>query len=50
MGNFDYRIDWDSMAGVGSSEEFLNVIQNGFFIQLVREPRLMNYFKSGLRE
>ena len=39
IGNFDYRrIDWDSMTGDGSSEEFLNVVQDVFFIQLVREP------------
>ena len=39
MGDFNYRgIDWDSMTGDRSTEEFLNVIQEGFFKQLVREP------------
>ena len=39
MGDFNYReIDWSSMTGDRSSEEFLNVIQDGFFKQLVREP------------
>ena len=39
MEDFNYRkIDWDSMTGDGSSEEFLNVVQDGFFIQLVGEP------------
>ena len=38
MEDFNYRrIDWDSITGDGCSEEFLNVIQDGFFIQLVRE-------------
>ena len=39
MGDFNYReIDWNSMTGDRSSEEFLNVVQDGFFKQLVREP------------
>ena len=39
MGDFnDRKINWDSMTGDGSSEEFLNVVQDVFFIQLVREP------------
>ena len=37
MEDFNYRrIDWDSKTGDGSSEEFLNVVQDGFFTQLVR--------------
>ena len=45
-GNFNYRrMDWDSMTGDGSSEEFLNVVQDGFFTQRVREPmRQRNIF------
>ena len=40
MGHFNYkRIDWDSMTGDRCSEEFLNVVQNGFITQLVREPK-----------
>ena len=51
MGDFNYRrIDWDSMTGDRSSEEFLNVIQDVFFIQLVREPMRRKYFRSGLHE
>ena len=39
MGDFNYRnIDWDSMTGDGNAGEFLNVVQDGFFKQLVREP------------
>ena len=39
MGDFNYRgIDWESMTGDRSSKEFLNVIQDSFFKQLVREP------------
>ena len=39
MGDFNYRrIAWDNMTGDGCSEEFLNVVQDGFFMQLVREP------------
>ena len=39
MGDFNYRrIDWDNMTEDRCSEEFLNVVQNVFFIQLVREP------------
>ena len=39
MGDFNYRgIDWDDMTGDRISEEFLNVVQDGFFKQLVREP------------
>ena len=39
MGDFNYRgIEWDSLTGDRSSEEFLNVIQDGFFKQLVWEP------------
>ena len=39
IGDFNYRrINWDSMTGDGCSEEFLNVVQDGFFTQLVREP------------
>ena len=39
MGDFNYRgIDWDTMTGDRSSEEFLNVIQDSFLKQLVREP------------
>ena len=37
VGDFDCRkIDWDSVTGDGSSEELLNVVQDGFFTQLVR--------------
>ena len=39
MGDFNYRgINWDRMTGDGNAEEFLNVIQDGFFQQLIREP------------
>ena len=39
MGDFNYRrIDWDTLTGDGRSEAFLNIIQDGFFKQLVREP------------
>ena len=39
MGDFNHRrIDWDSMTEDGCSEEFLNVVQDDFFIQLIREP------------
>ena len=39
MGDFNYRrIDWDSVTGDGCSKEFLNVVQDGFFTQFVREP------------
>ena len=39
IGDFNYRkIDWDSMTGDGWSEEFLNVVQDGFSTQLVKEP------------
>ena len=39
MDDFNYRrIDWDSVTGDGCSEEFLNVVQDDFFTQLVREP------------
>ena len=39
MGDFNYRgIDWTRMTGDGNAEEFLNVIQDGFYQQLIREP------------
>lgn len=39
MGDFNYRnVDWDSMTGDINSEEFLNVVQDSFFKQLVTEP------------
>ena len=39
MGDFNYRgIDWNRVTGDGNAEEFLNVIQNGFYQQLIREP------------
>ena len=32
MGDFNHRgIDWNRMTGDGNAEEFLNVIQNGFY-------------------
>ena len=32
MGDLNHRrIDWDSITGDGCSEEFLNVVQDGFF-------------------
>ena len=35
MGDINYRrIDWDSMKGDGSSEEFLNVVQDSFSYNL----------------
>ena len=48
MRDFNYRIDWDSMTGDGdrSSEEFLNVVQDGIFIQLAREPTRRKYFSG----
>ena len=40
MGDFNYRgIDWNRLIGDGNAEEFLNVIQDGFYHQLIREPQ-----------
>ena len=40
MGDFNYRgINWNRMTGDGNAEEFLNVIQDGFYHQLIRELR-----------
>ena len=39
MGDFNYRgIDWTRMTGDSNAEEFLNIIQDGFYHQLIREP------------
>ena len=39
MGDLNYRgIDWNRMTPDRNAEGFLNVIQDGFYQQLIREP------------
>ena len=39
MGDLNYRgIDWNRMTPDINAEGFLNVIQDGFYHQLIREP------------